>query len=83
MLCVAWPNWDGRRDSAVLANVRISDAHKDHQADPVVLMPESGVVVVEVKGGHVWVEGWIWFAWGKGTQLDVHGWLGKVLDVPK
>ena len=43
-------------DSVVLANVRVADPHKDHEADLVVLMPESGVVVVEVKGSHVWVE---------------------------
>lgn len=43
-------------DCLVLANFRISDAHKDHEADFVVLMPGSGVVSVEVKGSHVWVE---------------------------
>ena len=47
-------------DSVVLANVRVADPHKDHEADLVVLMPESGVVVVEVKGSHVWVEGGVW-----------------------
>ena len=40
----------------LLANVRLSDTHKDHEADLVALMPGSGVVVVEVKGSHVWVE---------------------------
>lgn len=45
----------------VLANVRVADAHKDHEADLVVLMPESGVVVVEVKGSHVWVQDGTWF----------------------
>ena len=48
-------------ESAVLANLRIADAHKDHEADLVVLMPDSGVVVVEVKGSHVWVDGGTWF----------------------
>lgn len=48
-------------DSVVLANVRVADAHKDHEADLVVLMPDSGVVVVEVKGSHVWVEDGLWF----------------------
>ncbi len=38
----------------VLANLRVSDQHKDHEADLVCLMPGSGIVVVEVKGGHVW-----------------------------
>jgi len=37
-------------DCVLLANYRLSDRHKDHEADLVVLMPDSGVVVVEVKG---------------------------------
>ncbi len=40
----------------LLANVRLSDTHKDHEADLVALMPGSGVIVIEVKGSHVWVE---------------------------
>ena len=48
-------------DSLVLANVRVSDHHKDHEADLVALMPDSGIVVVEVKGSHVWVEDGTWF----------------------
>lgn len=44
-------------DCILLANVRLTDETKDHEADLVVLMPGSGVVVVEVKGSHVWVEG--------------------------
>ena len=56
-------------DSVVLANVRVADAHKDHEADLVVLMPDSGVVVVEVKGSHVWVEDGAWFIdRGQGTE---------------
>ncbi len=43
-------------DCVLLANYRLSDKRKDHEADLVVLMPGSGVVVVEVKGSHVWVE---------------------------
>lgn len=43
-------------DCVVVANQRLADQHKDHEADLVVLMPGSGVVVVEVKGSHVWVE---------------------------
>ena len=47
--------------NVVLANVRVADPQKDHEADLVVLMPESGVVVVEVKGSHVWIEDATWF----------------------
>jgi len=43
-------------ECVLLANYRLSDRHKDHEADLVVLMPDSGVVVIEVKGSHVWVE---------------------------
>lgn len=46
-------------DCVVLANFRITDEHKDHEADLVALMPGSGVVTVEVKGSHVWFDdGW-------------------------
>ena len=45
----------------VLANLPLADQHKDHEADLVVLMPDSGVVIVEVKGSHVWVEDGTWF----------------------
>lgn len=48
-------------ECAVVANLRVTDRHKDHEADLVVLMPDSGVVVVEVKGSHVWVEDGEWF----------------------
>ncbi len=43
-------------DCVVLANYRLTDSHKDHEADLVALMPGSGIVVIEVKGGHVWIE---------------------------
>lgn len=43
-------------DCVLLANYRLSDEQKDHEADPVAMMPDSGVVVVEVKGSHVWAE---------------------------
>ena len=43
-------------DCVLLANYRLSDRRKDHEADLVALMPGSGIVVIEVKGGSVWVE---------------------------
>ena len=47
-------------DATILAGFRVTDATKDHEADLVVLMPEVGVVVVEVKGGSLWhtADGW-------------------------
>lgn len=49
-----------RDEDIVLANVRLTDEKKDHEADLVVLMPGAGVVVVEVKGGSLWVEAGQW-----------------------
>jgi hypothetical protein len=43
-------------DCVLLANYRLSEPNKDHEADLVALMPDSGIVVMEVKGSHVWVE---------------------------
>ncbi len=47
-------------EAVLMANLRITDERKDHEADLVVLMPGVGVVVVEVKGGSVWrdADGW-------------------------
>ena len=46
--------------AVLIANFRITDETKDHEADLIVLMPGVGVVVVEVKGGSVWrdADGW-------------------------
>lgn len=43
-------------DDVLLANLRLTDGDKDHEADLVALMPGVGVLVVEVKGGSVSVE---------------------------
>lgn len=52
---------DGLDDEDVLiANLRLTDTQKDHEADLVVLMPGVGVVVVEVKGGSLWHDGDHW-----------------------
>ena len=46
-------------DDVVVANLRLTDESKDHEADLVLLMPDFGVLVLEVKGGSVWYdEGW-------------------------
>ncbi|TWP35222.1 nuclease-related domain-containing DEAD/DEAH box helicase [Leekyejoonella antrihumi] len=42
-------------EDVVLANVRLTDESKDHEADLVALLPGRGVVVIEVKGGSVFV----------------------------
>ncbi|WP_210438801.1 nuclease-related domain-containing DEAD/DEAH box helicase [Nocardioides xinjiangensis] len=56
--------WERLRDSlaaddVLIANLRLTDEQKDHEADLVVLMPDVGIVVLEVKGGSVWWDdGW-------------------------
>ena len=50
----------GGDDWTLLANVRLTDEKKDHELDVVVLMPDVGVLVLEVKGGQVRVEGDEW-----------------------
>lgn len=43
-------------DAVLLANLRFTDEKKDYEADLVVLLPGAGVVVIEVKGGSVWID---------------------------
>lgn len=49
----------------MLAKLRVYSEHKDHEADFLCLLPDYGVVVVEVKGSRVWMdEDGQWFqAW--------------------
>lgn len=63
--------------AVLLANLRIVDEEKDHESDLVVLLPGAGIVVVEVKGGSVWVEDhpdgarW-WISTKGGGQRRIH-----------
>ena len=60
----------------LLANFRLSDRHKDHEVDLVALMPDSGIVTVEVKGSHVWYDahqGWLIQRDGKPQRIDPVG----------
>ena len=53
----------------VLAGVRLTDRRKDHELDLVALMPGSGFVVLEVKGGSVWRQDGQWVqSRGSGTH---------------
>ncbi len=61
-------------DDVLLANLRLTDETKDHEADLIVLMPDAGVVVVEVKGSSVWYDdGWWQRRRGKDTRIDPVG----------
>lgn len=66
--------WERLRDGlgpedVLIANLRLTDQDKDHEADLVVLMPELGVLVLEVKGGSIWHDetGW-WIKRGSRTD---------------
>lgn len=59
-------------DDVVLTNLRLTDARKDHEADLVVLLPDHGLVVLEVKGGPVWLEDGRWMVRRSGRPARVH-----------
>ena len=60
----------------LLANLRLTDGDKDHEADLVVLMPDVGVLVLEVKGGSVSVEPddaeGTWWTQSGGGRRQIH-----------
>lgn len=47
-------------EDVLMANLRLSDEEKDHEADIVAIIGDVGVVVIEVKGGSVGVVGGRW-----------------------
>ena len=59
-------------DDLLIANQRVTDHTKDYEIDIAVVMPGSGAVVVEVKGGGVWHDGsgWRQQLRGKERSLD-------------
>ncbi|WP_068265190.1 nuclease-related domain-containing DEAD/DEAH box helicase [Janibacter limosus] len=68
--------WENLRDSlrpqdTLIANFRLTDSRKDHEADLVVVMPDIGVVVVEVKGSGVRVEDGRWSIQRDGKRVAI------------
>jgi hypothetical protein len=68
--------WERLRDSlgdddVLIANLRLTDERKDHEVDLVVLMPEIGIVTVEVKGGSVWWDDG-WRIMRRGHEATIH-----------
>jgi len=59
-------------DAILLANVRLVDEEKDHEADLIALLPGVGAVVLEVKGGGVWFEKGKWWQGSGGTKRRIH-----------
>lgn len=47
-------------DDILIANLRLTDPTKDHEADLVVVLPDAGVVVIEVKGAGTQLEDGQW-----------------------
>lgn len=65
--------WDVLRtrlgsDDVLMANLRLSDEVKDHEADIVAIISGAGVVVIEVKGGSVGVVDGQWRQSGNDTR---------------
>lgn len=55
-------------DDVLMANLRLSDEVKDHEADIVAIIGGAGVVVIEVKGGSVGVVDGRWRQSGNDTR---------------
>lgn len=58
-------------DDVLIANLRLTDELKDHEIDIVVLMPDIGVVALEVKGGSVWWDDG-WCITRRGKEATIH-----------
>ncbi len=59
-------------DDVLLANLRLTDEDKDHEADVVVLLPDIGFLVLEVKGGSVWHDETGWWVKRSGAPERIH-----------
>lgn len=57
--------------AALLPNLRLTDEVKDHEADLVVLMPDLGCLVLEIKGGSVWCDAGKWWSRSGGEERRV------------
>lgn len=60
-----------RPDDTLIANHRLTDSAKDHEADLVVVMPDVGVLVIEVKGAGITLRDGRWYMFRDGTQTPV------------
>lgn len=58
-------------DDVLITNLRLTDESKDHEVDIVVLMPDIGIVALEVKGGSVWWDGG-WRIKRRGREAVIH-----------
>ncbi|MGQ7297901.1 ATP-binding domain-containing protein [Quadrisphaera sp. KR29] len=69
--------WQKLRDTLgeedlLVANQRVTTHEKDHELDVVVGLAGHGVVVLEVKGGEVWHDGFDWHQRAAGSEKVIH-----------
>lgn len=67
-----------RPQDVVLTDLRLVGAQQDHQIDLLVLMPDVGIMVVEVHSGHVFTKGIDWYELGAGGDRRITP-IGHVL----
>ncbi|AQP48378.1 nuclease [Tessaracoccus aquimaris] len=60
-----------RPDDALIANYRLTDARKDHEADLIAVLPGVGVIVIEVKGAGTKCRDGQWYIWREREGRDV------------
>ena len=60
-----------RDDDTLICSYRLTDEQKDHEADFVVIMPDAGLVVVEVKGAGVEVRDGHWSIKRGGNRVPI------------
>src|SRR6478672_11909874 len=58
-------------DDVLITNLRLTDETKDHEVDIIVLMPDIGIVALEVKGGSVWWDDG-WRIMRRGREATIH-----------
>jgi hypothetical protein len=68
--------WTRLRDTlgagcVLLANQRLTNEDKDFEADLVVLIPDVGISVLEVKGGSIWHDETGWHQMRRGKEVSV------------
>lgn len=67
-----------RPQDVVLADLRLIGAQQDHRIDFLVLMPDVGIMVVEVQGGRIFTKGIDWYQLGTGGDRRITP-IGHVL----
>lgn len=69
--------WERLRQSlnpadTILANYRLTDSHKDHEADLIVVAPDVGIIIIEVKGAGTAYRDGQWSRRYDGREQPIH-----------